>query len=482
MDIQPPGGEYLSLYSPLGAIVRRKPVTVAPEVTIGEALQTMEANRIGSVVVAEAGGTRPVGIFTLQDLLRRVALKNCDLDQPISSVMTTRLVTLRPQATAYQAALSMARRGLRHLLVVDQDDRLAGIVSQNDLFALQRVGVKEVSQEIRDAKDIASLQHSARDIRRLIDTMLKQGVGAEPLTHFISTLNDLLTLRIIELTLEEHPVPEVHWCWIALGSEGRLEQTLSTDKDNGIIFEASEADAESLRQRFLPFAQAVNRKLDECGFPLCKGNIMAGNPQWCLSAEEWRARFSDWIHHAQPQALLNAAIFFDFRPLYGEEALSEALREWLLARTGGSELFMRYMAQNALTCQPPLGLIRDFVYDDSKDYPHTIDLKMYGVRPFVDAARVWALARGVPHTSTAQRLRSAAERMPINREDVAAAIDAFYFIQLLRLKHQRDLEGPVGAANRVNPDHLNELERHILKESFKQARKLQQRLAMEYRL
>jgi len=396
--------------------------------------------------------------------------------------MTTDLVTLRPEATAYQAALAMARRGLRHLLVVDQEKRLVGIVSQNDLFALQRVGVKEISQEIRDAVDLASLQASARDIRRLVDTMMAQGIGAEPLTHFISTLNDLLTLRIIELTLREVPVPDVPWCWIALGSEGRLEQTLSTDQDNGIIFAASAADAPDLRSRFLPFAQAVNRKLDACGFPLCKGNIMAGNPQWCLSLEEWQARFSEWIHNAEPQSLLNAAIFFDFRPLYGEEELAVALRDWLLAHTAGAPIFLLHMVQGALQCQPPLGLIRDFTYDDSKDHPHTIDLKMYGSRPFVDAARVLALARGIPHTSTAQRLRAVAEKISFARDDVSAIIDGFYFIQLLRLRRQQKLEGTAAPVNRIDPDHLNELDRHILKESFKQARKLQNRLALDFRL
>ena len=478
-----PQGEYLSLYSPLSAVMRRKPVSVAPGASIEQALQTMDASRIGSIVVVDPSTRAPQGIFTLQDLLRRVALRSCDLAQPISAVMTTNLVTLPPEATAYQAALSMARRGLRHLLVVDRDHRLVGIVSQNDLFALQRVGVKEISEDIRSANDVESLQASGRDIRRLIDTMIAQGVGAEPLTHFISTLNDLLTLRLIELTGREYPIPDVKWCWVALGSEGRLEQTLSTDQDNGIIFEAaSEEEAAELRSRFLPFAQEVNRKLDACGFPLCKGNIMAGNPEWCLSLDEWRGKFTEWIHHAEPQALLNAAIFFDFRPLYGEEALSDRLRGWLLAHTRGGPLFLRHMVQNALLCQPPLGLIRDFVYNDTKEYPHTIDLKMYGSRPFVDAARIFALANGIPHTSTAQRLRVVAEKIFFGKDNVAAIIDGFYFIQLLRLRRQQRLEGPAGSANRVNPDHLNELDRHILKEAFKQARKLQTRLALDYRL
>lgn len=140
------------------------------------------------------------------------------------------------------------------------------------------------------------------------------------------------------------------------------------------------------------------------------------------------------------------------------------------------------MAQNALQCQPPLGVIRDFVYHDSKEHPHTIDLKMYGSRPFVDAARVMALARGIRHTSTAQRLRSVAEESGQSHDESSSIIDGFYFIQLLRLRRQKESGDSLGAANRVDPDKLNDLDRQILKQAFKQARKLQSRLSLQYNL
>ena len=139
------------------------------------------------------------------------------------------------------------------------------------------------------------------------------------------------------------------------------------------------------------------------------------------------------------------------------------------------------MSENALQCQPPLGLIRDFVFDNNKEFPHTIDLKMYGSRPFVDAARIFSLANNVALTGTAQRLRGAAGATNFGA-DVEAIIDGFYFIQLLRLRHQHDLQGEEAGANRINPDRLNELDRHILKEAFKQARKLQDKLKLDYRL
>lgn len=476
-----PAGQQ-TMHSTLDSIIRRAPVTVGPAQSVQEALQAMERHRIGSIVVAAPESGRPLGIFTLQDLLRRVALPGADRSQPIENVMTHEPAALGPNATAHQAALLMARRNVRHVLVVDSNGRLAGIVSQNDLYALQRVGIKEVSAGIAGAEDLAALIQAAAEIRRLANDMLAQGVGAEQLTHFISTLNDLLTLRIIELTMTEFELPAVEWCWIALGSEGRFEQTFSTDQDNGIIFDCATGEAERVRQLFLPFAQAVNRKLDACGFPLCKGNIMAGNPMWCMSLAEWRDKFAGWIRAAEPEALLFASIFFDFRPLYGKEDLSNQLRNWLLDACAGQSIFLRFMASNALDCRPPLGILRDFVFDNSKEFPHTIDLKLYGARPFVDSARILALAHGVPHTSTAQRLRAVMAKLRYAADDVAAIVDSFYYIQLLRLRHQQDLQAQAEGANRIDPARLNELERQILKQAFKQARKLQTRLKLDYQL
>ncbi len=476
------GRTALNMYSPLSAVMRRQPITVPLDATVREALETMDRMRIGCIIVADPQRRVPLGVFTLQDLLRRVTLPRGDLQQPIACVMTSGLITLKLHATAHEAALAMARHGVRHVLVVDGDGRLAGIVSQNDLFSLQRVGVKEISTGIQAARDVEGLRRAALGIRQLAGGLMAQGINAETLTHFISTLNDLLTIRVIELAADELDLPTVPMCWIALGSEGRLEQTFSTDQDNGIIFDVPETDADRVRDVLLPFAQAVNRKLDACGFSLCKGNIMAGNPQWCLTLAEWKRRFSSWMFEPEPQALLHAAIFFDLRPVYGDETLAERLHEWLLGVARDRSLFLRLMAENALHCEPPLGTIRDFVYDNSEEFPHTIDLKTYGSRPFVDAARVFSLANAVQHTSTAERLRGAAEALNFASEGLGAVIDGFYFVHLMRLRNQCRPQGTPIRANRVDPRELGDVDRHALKEAFRQARKLQSRLVSEYRL
>jgi CBS domain-containing protein len=471
-----------TLHSQLAALIKRQPIAATPETTLREAVQLMSEHRVGSIVVLEPESGRPIGIFTLRDLLHKVAAKSRDLDQLVMSVMSdSGLQMLNWRSTVYQAALVMARHGIHNVIVVDAAGKLKGIVTQEDIYELQSGGGKAISGAIRGARNLEGLIAAAEDIRKLAVRTLAEGGAAETLTQMISTLNDHLTVRLIELTRQEFELPKVRWCWLAFGSEGRYEQTLSTDQDNGIVFAASADQSEATRQAFLPFALEVNKRLDALGFPLCKGNVMASNPQLCLSVDEWHGRFGSWLRSSTPQALLDATIYFDFRPIYGEEDLAGELTEWLRRNIPSATLFLRFMAENALRARPPLGLIRDFSFDDNKDFPHTIDLKASGARLFVDVARILALANGIGATSTPERLRAAAEKGKVGRDDIGAIIDGFFFLQQLRLRGQQ--EGtPMGLANRVDPEKLNELDRFVLKEALKQAKKLQGRIQLDYRL
>ena len=86
-------------------------------------------------------------------------------------------------------------------------------------------------------------------------------------------------------------------------------------------------------------------------------------------------------------------------------------------------------------------------------------------------------------TNTVQRIKQSAPLMNISPDEAAAVVDAFNFVQLLRLRHQHaeQTQGRSGD-NLVRPDDLNEVDRRILKEAFRQARKLQQRLKLDYKL
>jgi CBS domain-containing protein len=476
--------EQQSLSSSLSSIIRVAPVTCTPATSIRAALQMMRDAHLGSMIVTDQA-QKPLGIFTLRDLLERVVLADLAIDQPISNVMSSEPVTLPPGALAYEAAMVMAREGFRHVLVTEQNGTLRGIVSERDLFSLQRVGLRQLGTSIRQADSVATLILLSTDIRKLTHNMMAQGVAAEQITQLISTLNDLLTVRIIELEclasgLQQANSCQATICWLALGSEGRLEQTFYTDQDNGIIFSVPEGEtADTVRKRLLPVAQRVNNTLASCGFPLCSGGIMASNPKWCLSREEWQKTFANWIDHGSPEDLLNASVFFDFRSLYGNASFADALRAWLGRKIASTPRFLHQMAANALRNRAPLGVVRDFVVDQQD----TLDIKLNGTTPFVDAARILSLACGSTATNTVQRLRDIARLLHIETTEIEGWIEAFYFLQTMRLLHQYECSAQ-GAEmnNHINPNQLNDLDRRILKEAFRQSRKMQSRLAMEYDL
>jgi len=472
--------EQQSLARTLGELVRQRPVSCPGDRPLSEAARRMAEGNVRTIVALDGAGA-PIGIFTLVDLLKRVVLPQRPLSTPLAEVMTSPVVTLPASASAYDALNVMAGRAIRQVVVVE-GGQLRGVVNERDLFALQRVSMRQVVGQLHTADTVDRLRDVAGDIRLFTQNLLAQGVAAEPLTRTIAALNDALTCRAIEVVREKHGLGDVEWCWLALGSEGRGEQTFATDQDNAIVFAAGGGGEGAVRARLLAFAREVNGALDALGFPLCSGDVMAGNPELCLSLGEWKAKFLAWIREPTPEALLRANILFDFRPVSGHAPLADALREWLFGYTRDNLPFLRLMVQNALQAEPPLGLFRAFAVDDDvPEAPDTIDLKVRGTRIFVDAARVFALALGIAETGTADRLRIAGSRLKVEPRHVDAAVEAFHFLQLLRLR-QQDAPGPSATANRIDPYALNDVAQRMLKEAFRQAKTLQERLRVTYRL
>lgn len=314
----------------------------------------------------------------------------------------------------------------------------------------------------------------AARLREFSASPLLAMLDGQALTRLLSQLNDHLTERVVTLLARRHRLPNVDWCWLALGSEGRHEQSFITDQDNGLVFAAvDQREADAMRALFLPFAQAVNQQLAACGFALCSGEVMAGNPRWCLSVDEWRENFIDWVRRPDPDALLNASIFFDLRPLCGHRPFGESLRRLMLGLTSDSPAFLHLMAGNALSAEPPLNF-RGEIAGSDKD---AIDLKKYGSRIFVDAARIFALATATPAVNTGERLQAAGPQCVMRPEELSAVDAAFSQILRLRVRAQRQ-----NGSNEIRPADLDEFDRAILREALRQARRLQSRLKLNYAL
>ncbi len=468
-----------SLETPLAQLLRGAPVAVRGDTPLGQALAMMHERRIGSVLVSDAAGATQ-GILTRHDILGRVTLPQVPLAAPISQVMSSPVHSLATTDTAHDAALLMSRHGIRHLPVT-QDGRVVGIVSERDLFAMQRLSIKQVSTAMRGAADVSELQAAARDIRRLAGRLLGQGIGARQLTELISYLNDVATERLVKLMATQHGLDLQRACWLAFGSEGRSEQTIATDQDNGLVFDSD--DAERDRPAWLAFARSVNDALDACGYPLCKGNVMASNPACCLTGAEWCARFDRWIEQGSPEDLLNASIYFDFRPLAGNKALVQPMRELVASRAARVPRFIKQMADNALRNQAPLDWLGGIATKEV-DGREVVDLKMQGTAIFVDVARLYALAHGVAETNTRRRFEAIAPALKAEPQESEGWCGAFEFLQMQRLQVQlRPVKGggvPAANPNLVEPAALNDIDRRVLKECFRVMRRLQQRMELDY--
>jgi CBS domain-containing protein len=460
---------------PLSSLPLRAPVACAPEVKVAQALASMRELGIGSMLVAGADGV-PLGILTLRDVVDRIVLVPGALDARIASVMTPGPVTLPLGASTYAAALAMIRHGVRHIVLVD-GGRLAGVVSERDLFGLHSAGVRHLSEAIRSAEDLPAIEQFGRDIGALGRRLLEQGVGAGPLTAFIAALNDLLTQRIVETELRS---VATRCCWILMGSEGRSEQTFATDQDNGVIFALDPGEnVDTVRAAILPVAQRINESLGRAGYRLCPGGIMAGNPKWTLSIGEWRHKFEQWIDAGSPDALLHGSIFFDLRPLHGDMSLARELRSWLLQHAPRNPRFLHQMAENAVKNRPPLGTFRRF----SVDKDDMINLKLNGATLFVDAARIFSLAHGIDEVNTERRLKAAIPALRVPPREAEAWITAYHHIQGMRLRRQAEcLQQGLAPENRVAPRSLNDFDQRTLACALEQARAVQARLAADYRV
>ncbi len=475
-------GENYSLETSIGELAVHHPVACLPDLPLREAVALMQQNNVGSIVIVDER-QRPLGIFTLRDLRRVIGAEAGELSAAISCYMTHEPFHLRPEATAFDAAIAMTERHIAHVCVVD-NGQLVGVISERDLFSLQRVDLVHLAQTIGHADRVEALVAIRGRIKQLVDNMLAHGASSTQITHIITLLNDHTVRRVIELAIRDMGDPGVPFTWLCFGSEGRREQTLHTDQDNGILFEATDAAEAALRRgRLLPLAERINRDLDTCGFTLCRGNIMAGNPELCLSRQEWGRRFSAFVREATPENLLSSTIFFDLRAVWGPQEGCEQLRQDLLAEVADNRIFQRMMADNALRHRPPVGRFRDFVLARKGDGKDTLDLKVQGLTPFVDGARLLALANGIGECNTLERLRRLVEKGIIDAKDGAAYEEAYHFIQQTRMQHhQQQARDEAPYSNRLDPDTLNALDRRILRESFRQAQRLQTSLAVRYQL
>ncbi len=485
--------------NPIASVITRPAVMASASDSILQVFIQLERERVDSVLIKadEKGAAPVVGIFTRQDVIGRVVLPAKDLQAPISSVMTSPVLYLDSAATVADAMLLMADKGIRHIPIVRTHETegtsttdVLGVITERALFVMQRRSLRQIGDTIRVADTVDELVVCGEDIRAWSKQLVAQGVASSFITRLISRLNDQLSMRLVGIIAAKHQLDLQSFCWLSLGSEGRQEQTIATDQDNALIIHdevlSTAKNKEEVLSAYVAFGREVNVALDRCGYPLCKGNIMAGNPQWCMPYSRWEALFESWIAKGSPESLLNTSIFFDFRHLAGDASLALRLKEIVVPLAKANQRFLKQMSDNALRNHPPNGWTGHLLDQLFLSEQNKVDLKLQGTAIFVDAARLLTMAHGISEASTTARLEALKTAKIIQSEEAKSWQDAFEFLQSLRLRLQHYEKGvDVVQVNEENPNlqdasKLSSLDRRILKETFRQARKLQQRLEVDF--
>ncbi|WP_367389608.1 DUF294 nucleotidyltransferase-like domain-containing protein [Lewinella sp. LCG006] len=409
----------------------KSPVCCAPSATIQEAARIMQQKQVGSILITN-DEQHPIGIVTDRDLRNRVVTGEVSRRSAITEIMTQPVVTILPDCSVAEVQMAMMKNGIHHLCLTQDGSPyspVVGILSEHDLLVLQGNNPAILIREMK--RSTSAIELAA--IRTKAEGLLRQYLEREVAMDFISTvmteINDALITRVIEIAMKElsTPLPDLKWCWMGLGSEGRGEQLLRTDQDSALVFEDVPEEAlEENRVQFLAFAKRVTYHLNTCGFAYCPGNMMASNPKWCLSLQEWKNQFSEWILMPTNQNIMHCNIFFDFRPLYGERALPKILSEHIFEKIPQKGIFLSVMGKNALQNPPPLTFFRNFVVEKNGEHKDAFNIKSRAMMPLTDAARLLILGHQVAGiNNTIKRFEKLAELEPNYKELFEQAADAY---------------------------------------------------------
>ena len=456
------GGDAL-ITNRLSDIMTAHPISISPDATVQEAAALMHDKTISCLPVADANGL--VGILTTGDLAGRVVAKGLSADTPIRAIMTANPLTLPPDALVFDALLAMGERQIGHLPIADHG-RLVGIVTRTNLIRRQSISVTFLIGDINKAVRIDDIAAVVHEVPQLLAQLVGAGVEAFKVGQLVTSVTDAVTKRLLTLAEADLGPAPVPYLWLACGSQGRREQTGVSDQDNCIILDES-YDEKTHEAYFAELAKRVSDGLDACGYVYCPGEMMATTPKWRVRASIWRRYFQGWIAEPDPMAQMLSSVMFDLRPIAGETTLFSGLQRQTLDAARRNSIFRAHMIANSLKHLPPLSLFQGFALIRSGEHRNTLDLKLNGVVPIVDLARVYALDGGLEEVNTRERLLAARREGVLSEGAAADLVDAYDLISRIRLEHQaRQVRDGKKPDNFLAPSTLSAMERKHLKDAF----------------
>ncbi len=466
--------------------ITKVPVTCDPTTSIREAAKLMTDSNVGSIVITDSE-IRPIGIVTDSDLRNMLGLAEVSRSADISVIMNSPVYCIPLDSSAADAQMMMLKYGISHLVITEtglDDSPVLGVLSEQDLLAIEGNNPAILIKEIKTAYDSKRLKKIREKADQLLQNYLDQEVSVAFVSDIMSKITDSIYQQAIKITLAKNQSQQkknLDFVWVALGSHGRSEQLIRTDQDNALIFTNVPPESlETTRSYYLRLAAEVVEIMSEVGYHKCPADMMASNPKWCLSIDEWKKQFSDWIINPDNESILHSNIFMDFRPLFGDTTLTDVLSQHIFEETEDKSLFINYMAKYATSTPPPLSFFRNFILEKNGQHKNEFDIKMRGMLPLIDTARILILDEQIHRVNNT--IKRYERLMKVDKPNAGLyqdAIDAYEIMLKIKAKYAFKNKD---SGRFIDPNDLTKMEKLLLRNSFKPIEKLIELLKVRFQL
>ncbi|MDR4987738.1 MAG: DUF294 nucleotidyltransferase-like domain-containing protein [Bacteroidales bacterium] len=430
-----------------------EPAYINMERTLQDAADLMNRKQADLIFVTNSA-TEVIGVLHKNAFLQ-ASLNNLNADETkVYQVMRSPVTYINDSALLFEALLLMEKESVDCLPVMSIRRKTLGFIKMHDLLPANHNASLLLIKKIEQAELVDQLQSLNDKLPGILSLMLSSDSCCRNIVQISTAVSDAITRRVIELAVERIGQPPVNFAFIALGSDGRGEQTLKTDQDNAIVYEND--SSEDTREYFLSLAELVNTWLNDIGYEYCKGKVMANNPKWTQPVSKWKDYFAEWVENSDPESILDSSIFFDLRYVYGEKSLVNELKDEINRITDAKAVFYKHLAHS-------VHRTKAVSFSEKQE---TLDLKK-AMLPVVGFARVYALKHNIRETNTIFRLKSIISLGKINQSFIEEIIYSYEYLLFLRFRHQmKSILSNKTPDNLLLLEELKDIEKAAVKSSL----------------
>ncbi|TGB04361.1 DUF294 nucleotidyltransferase-like domain-containing protein [Halobacillus salinus] len=473
------------LYKKRAEAYMETPTFIHPDASIEEAARMLQQQKIEALIVSDDGKTM-LGMIGYGEILK--AYFENDHLNPVSAYMAEESYEINQQEFIYDA-LSYLKHHPTEIIPVLHKDKVVGVLRQSSFFTIKNSVYFDLTYRISNATSVEEIKPLSPILnvrfQQFIRSLIKEKMFAYDIAELMTNYNDRIHKQIVQIAEDEmiaegHGAPPINYCFLVMGSEGRKEQSFSTDQDNGMILADYEnsKNYKQIEEYFQIFAEKINRMLNECGFPYCKGGIMAKEDKWRQQMSNWHKSIDRWIEQMDAEEIRDFTIFMDFRPIFGDYSLAYDLKKYVTDRVSKSLNLHQLLMKDTLRFRVP---VQPFGRISGVGKKRTLNLKKSAIMQIVNAVRIYSMKHGIEAINTVNRLEALAEQERFHPRDVENAKTALHRLMLFRLEENlAQLEEDETLSNDLKLTQLKKDQRRSLREALIIAKRLQQVLELSY--